>query len=455
MPKNVPVDYKTTSSQLALGLFEELAAENRSITEAPSDVGFRRNRLFLDITELGVSASRAIDAIHFLVSQDREIHHTYDFDLGFVKFLMNYNSNNHTNLKKVLREAQRATLEGDASVQDHEKWGSKTLLNTVVIDGGRLVVQLDSVVQHLIKQPEQSYFSSLRITNAFTSLYARRLYERLQDFVHVGTTGPVDLKTVKEWFGLSGQKLYRDYYEFNRGVLRVAVSQINEHSNLELEVKTKSRPGSKAVEKLIFNVKLNNEWQPKRESLAWTQELYVTLQVELGLSQTDFDEIRENRDVWTDDRIKQAIEYTRFMVQSGKNKVTNIPRYFMNALREQYRVPALAKDARQKPLLNENAYEKASAALKQQLIRTSNEAQERSSQDGLSAFQSLADSDKEALLAAFIKSPGGKLALKTTGVKPGDLTVETACNDPRISVALSGFCHQQLVPKIRSVKRHG
>lgn len=421
MARIVPLATETTSAQLALALFEELADDNRSITEAPSEIGFRRNRLFLDISELGLVASRALDAIHFLVSQDPEIHAAYDFDLSFFKWMMAYSSNNHKHLRKALREAQRATMEGEASTPDREKWGSKTLLTTVSINGGRLVCEVDPFIQKLIKDPERSYFFSLRIGNSFGSIYARRLYERLQDYLDRGTTGFHDVKTVREWLGCTS-KFYADYSEFNRGAVKLAVSQINEHSDLTVEVKTMNIPGSKAVGKLKFDITQKQNWQPKRESLAWSQELYEVLQLEFGLRQEDFDTIRENRESWTDDRIQQAIEYTRYM--ATKSHISSIPGYFMNALKQQFLVPGLQKQVAQQRLLNEQALEAAKAKAKENLIRTSKANDDERvalGKRGLDLFAEMPSDEQVEALNTFFKSPMGVTAAKGAGL------TETEC----------------------------
>src|SRR5262249_870073 len=72
-------------------------------------------------------------------------------------------------------------------------------------------------------------------------------------------------------------------------------------------------------------------------SLADASHLYKILKEEFNLSTKQFSEISENRETWTDARIQQAVEYTRFKLEAGR--ITRSPAgYLMRALRENYSV---------------------------------------------------------------------------------------------------------------------
>lgn len=453
MGKLIPLGTEHTSVQLALKLFEELADENRSIAEAQSEVGFKRNRLFLDISELGLVASRALDAIHFLVAQDKEIREVYDIDLDFFKWMMSFSSNNHKHLKKALKEAQRATLEGDASSETFEKWGSKTLLTSVVIYGGRLVCQVDPVLQKLIKDPERSYFYSLRISNAFSSIYAHRLYARLLAHLEQGGTDYEDLETIREWMGCN-TKFYKNFGEFNRGVIKVAVSQVNEFSNLKVTAHTRNTPGSKTVGKMKFTIEQKPNWQPKQESLAWSQELYEILVVEIGLSQDDLDRIRTNRESWTDERLQQAIEYTRHMADRGT--VKSVPRYFMRALEEQWRVPGLELKVAQQQLLDGQKHQAAKEAMRNNLIRAAaDEAQkaQMESKLGLEAYSAMDTDTQTQTFSAFSRTPMAATAAKAAGLDLAVTSKEQAMANTVFAQSIGNYIFHKLKNEMAPSRR--
>jgi catalase len=65
--------------------------------------------------------------------------------------------------------------------------------------------------------------------------------------------------------------------------------------------------------------------------------MYLLLHNEFAFDTPDFERLAKRRDVWTDERLEQAIEYTRFKLNEGK--VTVSPRgYLFKALEGNYRI---------------------------------------------------------------------------------------------------------------------
>jgi len=147
------VNRETTSTQMTLAIYEELFPLGVAISDAPTEIGFRRNSLFLDIYELGIVARRALDAAYFIVSQDPDIKTAYDVDQSYFKWLINYQSNNRKHLRTVMRDVQKSAIEGDSASAEQENWGAIPLMGPVVISGGRLIFEVDRRLQKLIKDP--------------------------------------------------------------------------------------------------------------------------------------------------------------------------------------------------------------------------------------------------------------------------------------------------------------
>ena len=72
-------------------------------------------------------------------------------------------------------------------------------------------------------------------------------------------------------------------------------------------------------------------------SLADASHLYKILKDEFNLSTKQFIEISENREVWTDAHIQQAVEYTRFKINRGQVKRSPAG-YLMRALRDNWKM---------------------------------------------------------------------------------------------------------------------
>jgi hypothetical protein len=68
------------------------------------------------------------------------------------------------------------------------------------------------------------------------------------------------------------------------------------------------------------------KWAPHEPSteqklaLIVLKNTYETLRTEFGLNQSDFDQIIKNREIYTDERIQQAMDYTRHQAAAGAIK---------------------------------------------------------------------------------------------------------------------------------------
>lgn len=321
--------------QLALALFEDMAPIGEPINRAPSDIGFHRNNIFFDIAHLSLSGRRAIDVAYFIVAQDPVIQRTYEVDMNFFKWLMAYSSNNRKHLRTVLREGQKAAVqvhELDQSDPDNDRWVSVPLLGSVGLSNGKLYFEVPDKLQAQIKSPASSHFLSLRFV--FKSVHAKIIYDRLQPYLDENITPWYTLDEIRGWINCNA-RTYDEYKYLKRNVLEIAVKHINEVSNLDVSYNESNLPGTKKVGKIRFKMKVRDAIDTPNTTMRILTELYDTLQNEFGLSKGQFNEIIINRDEWTDVRINQAIEYTRFNIGRGKVK-SSAAGYLMKALSEHY-----------------------------------------------------------------------------------------------------------------------
>lgn len=192
-----------------------------------------------------------------------------------------------------------------------------------------------------------------------------------------------------------------------------------------------------------FDFKVSGNWQPKQETMAWTQELYETLRQEMGLSQGDFDTIRANREQYTDERLRQAIAYTRFMAK--KSNIANIPRYFMTTLENEYRVPGLALEIEAEKAKQLTA--SAEAASRNDVARERSSASTlKASQTegalGLQAFALIVEDEQRSLFGAFTKTPMFQVVAQATGIPAGELTLEATMKNATASEAFGLYVYQ-------------
>lgn len=404
----------SSSHQLALALFESMTAVGESINESRSEIGFRRNDILVEVVDMSLTARRAIDVAYFIVSQASKLEKTHVVDLNFFKWLMCYTSHNRNHLRSVLREGQKAAIQVsviDPEDPESENWVSVQLLGSVGISKSKVFFEVDEKLQREIANPANSHFLSLRFV--FKSVHAKIIYDRLQPYIADGVTPWFDLATLRMWLNCTG-KTYDEFKYFKRSVLELAVKQVNEISNLNVEYETQTTPGSKKIGKLRFRVTVREEIEPPNMAMLMLKDLYEALKTEFGLSRDQMDEVLMNRQEWTDERIQQAIEYTRFQIEQGKVK-KSASGYLMKALKEHYVVGTadlrIAQQAREPKPSAPRMLAAPEAPARLSPVPSEEEDQRRvaSENKALAAFAKLPEAEQCEIMADFCRTDVAKL----------------------------------------------
>jgi hypothetical protein len=369
------IERSVTPLQYALDLFVESAPTRRGIHElqATTDIGYQKNQVFARIVGLGLSARRFVDAAYFIVAQDSEIQDAYEVTLSFFKWLMRYDSKNREHFSSVIRSVKSSMLEvtsapsitvdqkgrviepddlgdddeehslavevssvegSDGSPEDGD-W--LELIGRVSVRNGRIRFRVPIELQRLIKDPQNSYWTSLLVTSKFTVIYARAIYDHVLPTLSSGTTGWLPIEVIRNLPGRSWAN-HAEFKYFKRDYLEPAVKQINELSDIELSYETRAgTPGSRKQDQIRLRFKRKEGALAVKAAMLNSVALFQTLQSEFGLTDKQFEKIESNRASWTDDRIQQAIEYTRWTIRQG-TKVKRASAYLMKALAENYRV---------------------------------------------------------------------------------------------------------------------
>ncbi|MEX3936100.1 replication initiation protein [Paraburkholderia phymatum] len=420
------VTTRATSRQLSLELFEEMLASDTPIHKSTKEIGYQRNNVFVDVTDVGVTARRLLDAAHFIVAQESTTPKYYDVELSYFRWLMRYDSYNYKHLRAVVSEAQKALIQvlatppGSTS-PENEKWVSVQLLGIVGIDKGRITFEVPQPLIRHIKDPEKSHWLSLRITSAFTLTYARAIYDHAIAYLADGITDWFEIDIVRSWPGKAGSTATVFKY-FKRDSLEPAVKQINEVSDIELSYETRTEsPKSKKIDRIRFRLSRKAGADAVRASLLGAQEIYTTLKNEFGFTEKQFNAISQNRAIWSDERILNAIEYTRAKIDGAQIKKSPSG-YLMKAITEGYKLSE-AERRMKKVLEKKNEQAQLEATVKEQAIasvaasaaaaeeRTKTKAVEEA-QSGRDIYEEAEGKTQKDLMRAFITSAAGKLAIK-------------------------------------------
>lgn len=452
-----------TSRQLALALFDDANAEGLTVDSSRSDIGFARKNVLIRIIDLGVAARRLVDAAYFIVAQEEKVHDLYDVELDYFKWLMRYSSRNNAHLEQVITEAQKALIQATTApdANGEKPYGSVQLIGRVSFQGGRFQFRVPSELTGIIRGPGKSHWLSLRITSLFTLSYARVMYDHLLPYADDGLTEWLTLEELRGWQGEMGANAQVFKY-FKRDWLEPAVKQINEVSDLSLSYETRNEPGSRKIGRLRFRIQRKDMAERVLHTHEEAQAIYRTLKQEFGLSSDQFNQIAANRGTYSDERIQQAIERTRFSLRLGK--VTKSPAgFFMKALKEGWAVSDAERqmvDVQQTLALAEQraseAKEKAHSIVAVQAAAYETSARDRMREEarvGRELFDQADRKQKDDWFRSYLSSPAGKLTLKRLKIEAAAVEEEAALRDPDLAGDFARFVFNKAKAKNAQVGR--
>lgn len=450
-----------TSRQLALALFDDASSEGLSVDASRTDIGFARKNVLIRIIDLGVAARRLIDAAYFIVAQEEKALDLYDVELDYFKWLMRYSSRNNAHLEQVITEAQKALIQATTSpdANGEKPYGSVQLIGRVSYQGGRFQFRVPSELTGIIRGPGKSHWLSLRITSLFTLSYARVMYDHLLPYADDGLTEWLTLEELRGWQGEMGANAQVFKY-FKRDWLEPAVKQINEVSDLSLSYETRNEQGSRKIGRLRFRIQRKDMAERVLHTHEEAHAIYRTLKLEFGLSSDQFNQIAANRGVYSDERIQQAIERTRFSLRLGK--VTKSPAgFFMKALKEGWVVSDAERqmiDVQHTLALAEQhaseAKEKAHNIVAVQTAAHETSARDRMREEarlGRQMFDQADRKQKDDWFRSYLSSPAGKLTLKRLKIEPATVEEEVALRDPDLAGDFARFVFNKTKAKTAHV----
>ena len=417
---------KVTSRQMALALFEDMFDLGVPITEANREIGYQRNNFFTQIVNMGLPARRFLDAAYFIVAQEQQARDQYDVELNYFKWLMRYDSRNLKHLRTIAEEAQDAKIQvSDTPLErdpnENDLWDSVQLMGMVGFHRGRIRFDVHPRLVPHIRDPKKSHWLSLRISTAFTRSLARAIYDQVLPSVPDGRTEWIRLEDMRNWPGRMGANAAIFKY-FKRDWLEPAVREINEVSDIELSYETRTESTtSKKIDRIRFQLKRKDTADAAMASLADASHLYKILKEEFNLSTKQFSEISENRDVWTDSHILQAVEYTRFKLNRGLVKKSPAG-YLMRALRDNWKMSEAEKTMVevQTKLVTDEAEAKTSLSQTQSSVARSVASRDEEvrarmneeSRTGREHFNAADAKTRKDLIRLWVASREGKLMLR-------------------------------------------
>lgn len=432
----------SASQQLVLALYTDLSLRDEGVDKAPAELGFRRSNAFVKIVDLSLSGRRMVDVAHFIASEDETIHKEYRVDLGLFRWLMATSSRNLRHIDKLIREAQQAAIElNEIDVEDSSKdrYGRVPLMGPAFVGNGEFTFELSERLQRVIKNPQASHFLSLKFV--FKSVHSKVLYDRVQEFLDDGVTPWFEVQALRVWMECE-KKTYDQFKHFRNKVLELAVAEIRDVTGLDIVILTQNLPGTKRVGQVRF--RLTKASEPKNEQkveFIVLRHLYETLRKEFALNQSEFDEIIKSREIYTDERIQQAIDYTRHNVNQGKVKL-RAGGYFMKSLKEGYLLGDLDRQIHLKSSeagAAKAAAEQAAAERAEQERATALARDKAMADYGWAAYKLLPPEQQANFLTEFCQSPAANMLARSLDAGASAADLGDYLDDPKVRSSFGTF----------------
>ncbi|WP_113912933.1 replication initiation protein [Roseovarius dicentrarchi] len=192
-----------------------------------------------------------LNAYDTLTSQS---HH--QIDARTLCLMIGYNSNDLQTLKQSLRGLAETVAEWDMlDAQGQQEWGVSSLLSYAKLKGGVCEYAYSPALAEKLHDPKVFALINLNIQRKFTSGHALALYENCYRFVRTGSTGWWTMDLFRRLMGLDGSAYYESYKHLNAKVIKPAVAEVNQTSNIVITPEIRKR--GRTVSELRFVIKEN------------------------------------------------------------------------------------------------------------------------------------------------------------------------------------------------------
>lgn len=221
------------------------------------------------------------------------------------------------------------------------EWGASGLLASAKIENGVLTYSYSSELRERLYSPEMYARINLKLQNKFNSKYSLAIYELCIDYfmekIRRGETPWININVFRFMMGLSNET-YSRFKDFSLRIIKPSIKEINEKSDLDVEVEFKREKRKIVALKFVIKPKGNREHillglsthQPSSsDSKADGEDLSRRLVTYFCLSEAQAKEILDRFDL-KDIETKLA----RIEEDYRNGKIRNIGSYTYKALME-------------------------------------------------------------------------------------------------------------------------
>jgi len=288
---------------------------------------------------------------------------THKMSVSDCSILAGFDSKNTAVLKESIRGLRGKEVEWNVVDADgHDAWGTSSLIAGAEIKNGTIEYSFEPILKRRLYNPEIYSTLNMAINKSFNSTYGHALYENCSRYKKVMSTGWLDLDMFKKLMGLKETE-YSVFRDLKRRVINVAVKEVNQLSDLNVEPEFKKH-GRKVVA-IKFIIKENRQLPllidfdtPGFKSKPELTEdaLLQSLINDIGFTKTLANSFIKK---YGHDYVEGNLKYVKSKLEQGQ-LIENVAGYMKKALEIDYRPKAslMEKELQTKKMLKEKEVKK-------------------------------------------------------------------------------------------------
>lgn len=297
---------------------------------------------------LGLIQRKQINAFHYFArdNPDKETHYVRLQDLYR---MVNYNSNNISEFKENARKLVSINVEWDYLREDNERvWGVSNILSEIeYVTNGIVSFSFPRRIREFLATQEHRALVNMQVQRQFTMSYALSLYENITIYRSQGITPQYAIEQLKCLLVVNDEEnpTYKQFKFFNSKVIVPAIKEINEISDLFVEVNYHKK--GRTVEYISFTIGVKPQSFLDFDDAPNITELHDRL-VQFGCNSKQALDMIDKHET---EYILGNLDYVESqLTRPGGNKIRNPMGLFIDALAKDYRTkePEIIRKAREK-----------------------------------------------------------------------------------------------------------
>ncbi len=314
--------------------------------------------------------------------------------------LVGFDSNDLNLVKTAFRTLASIPIEWNLLEDGRETWEVTSMLSRakIIPSSGLCEYAYDSSLRQKLYNPEMYARINLSIQQHFSSGYSLVLYENCSRYRGVGSTGWIDLNTWRRLFGIKDGQ-YKQFKDFSRRVLKPAIKEINNSSDLLIEIEYQKE--KRRIIGIRFLIRENSQ-VPIVLPMELKESPLLKRMLDFGVSGVA---AKKLMDAFDTERIENNLDYVQSQLDSGK-EIRNVGAFTTKAISEDYRPEkSLFEQKKEQQVLKE---ENQGQSLKQEKLLA--ELKKKGSQEIRRAFIARLSKDEyDTLLTLFKDKLGDSL----------------------------------------------